>query len=119
MKKLPEFSSLLVFLIAALPAWTNDLLIQAAKIYTMAGQPLAPGAVLVSNGKIVQIGPRLTAPAGAKIMDLGSGVLMPGLVDAYSSSGVEGRAAETTREITPDYRVLPAVDWSSRAFHEA
>src|SRR5437660_12803040 len=87
-------------------ARAEDLLIQAAKVYTMTGPPLAPGAVLVSNGKIVQVGSKLPAPAGAKVIDLGSGVLMPGLVDAYSSAGIAHSQAETTREITPDYRVL-------------
>ena len=82
------------------------MLITAAKVYTMTGPPLAPGAVLVSNGKIVQVASKLTPPSGAKVIDLGGGVLMPGLVDAYSSAGVAGHPAETTREITPDYRVL-------------
>jgi hypothetical protein len=35
------------------------------------------------------------------VLDLGSGVLMPGLIDAYSTAGIAGNAAEMTREITP------------------
>src|SRR5205807_8078381 len=92
--------------------------LRAAKVYMVADRPLAPGAVLISDGKIVQVGAKLTPPAGAKVIDLGPGVLMPGLVDGYSSAGVAGHPAETTREITPDYRVLSAVDWRSRAFRE-
>jgi len=102
-----------------MPVRADDLLIQAAKVYTMAGPPLAPGAVLISNGKIIQVGAKLTPPAGAKVIDLGSGVLMPGLVDAYSNNGIAGNPAEMTKEITPDYRVLSAVDWRSRSFREA
>src|SRR5713101_6587548 len=100
-------------------AWAEDVLVRAAKVYTMTGPPLAPGEVLISNGKIAGAGAKLTPPAGARIIDLGAGVLMPGLIDAYSHAGIAGSAEEMTREITPEYRVLNAVDWRSRAFREA
>jgi imidazolonepropionase-like amidohydrolase len=111
---------LLVFLSPCLPeAPAQDLLIRAAKVYTMTGPPLAPGAVLVSGGKIAQVGAALEPPAGAQVLDLGSGVLLPGLVDAYSQAGIAVSPSEITREVTPDYCVLPAVDWRARAFREA
>ena len=101
------------------PAQAEDLLIKASKVYTMNGAPVSPGAVLVSNGKIVQVGSRLDAPAGAKVIDLGAGVLMPGLVDAYSQAGIAGGVTEMTREITPSIRVVDSIDWKARAFREA
>jgi imidazolonepropionase-like amidohydrolase len=119
MKTLFQTSTLLGFLLAVAPIRADDLLINAAKVYTMTGSPLSPGAVLVANGKIVQVSSKITAPVGAKVVDLGSGVLMPGFIDAYSSAGIAGSPAEMTREITPAYRVLTAVDWRSRAFREA
>jgi imidazolonepropionase-like amidohydrolase len=119
MKLLRNASAFLALLLLAVPASAEDLLIRAGKVYTMTGAPLSPGAVRVSNGKIVEIGPKLEAPSGATVLDLGAGVLMPGLVDAYSSVGIAGNVAEMTREITPGYRVLTAVDWRSRAFREA
>jgi imidazolonepropionase-like amidohydrolase len=119
MKSILRVFLTLAVLLPAAPARAEDLLIRAAKVYTMAGPPLAPGAVLVSNGKIVQVGTKLTPPAGAKVIDLGSGVLMPGLIDAFSNAGIAGSPAEMTKEITPDYRVLTAVDWRARAFREA
>jgi imidazolonepropionase-like amidohydrolase len=103
----------------ATQARAEEMLIRAGKVYTMTGPPLSPGAVLVSDGKIVQVGTKLTAPSGAKEVDLGSGVLMPGLVDAYSQLGIASSPAEITKEITPAYRVLKEVDWRSRAFREA
>jgi imidazolonepropionase-like amidohydrolase len=119
MKTVLKCGLLLSLLLTATSARAEDLLIRAAKVYTMTGAPLAPGAVLISNGKIVQVDAEISPPAGAKVMDLGSGVLMPGLVDAYSSVGIAGSPTEMTREVTPDYRVLTAVDWHSRAFREA
>lgn len=118
MKKVLHLLLLPVLLVAA-PARADDLLIRAAKVYTMTGPPLTPGAVLVTDGKIARVAAKLEPPAGAKVIDLGQGVLMPGLVDAYSQAGIAGNAAEVTREITPDYRVLTAVDWRARALREA
>jgi imidazolonepropionase-like amidohydrolase len=119
MKRLLKLFPLVVLPLLANQAWADDLFIRAAKVYTMTGPPLTPGAVLISNGKIAGVGAKLTPLAGTKVIDLGSGVLMPGLVDAYSSAGIAGNPTEMTREITPDYRVLTAVDWRARAFREA
>src|SRR5437870_3551784 len=118
MKTLASQFVLLGLLVGAAPARADDCLIRAATIYTMAGPALSPGAVLVSDGKIVRVAAQLTPPEGAKVIDLGTGVLLPGLVDAHSNAGIAGSAAEMTKEITPDYRVLTAVDWRSRAFRE-
>jgi imidazolonepropionase-like amidohydrolase len=109
----------LPFLFLAQPAQAEDILITASKVYTMTGPPLTPGAVLISNGKIAQVGAQLVAPAGAKVIDLGAGVLMPGFVDAYSHAGIAGGTTETTREITPDIRIVDSIDWRARAFREA
>jgi imidazolonepropionase-like amidohydrolase len=101
------------------PARAEELLIKAGKVYTMTGAPLTPGEVLVSNGKITQVGEKLTAPAGVKVIDLGAGVLAPGFVDSYSQAGIAGGTAETTREITPAIRIVDSIDWKARAFREA
>jgi imidazolonepropionase-like amidohydrolase len=44
---------------------------------------------------------------------------MPGLIDAATSIGIEGRSSESTIEITPNFRLLDAIDWSARSFKEA
>ncbi len=119
MKMIPGLILALTGLLWAPPAHAEDILIVASKVYTMTGPPLTPGAVLVSKGKIVQIGAKIEAPAGAKVIDLGAGVLMPGMVDAYSQAGIAGGVTETTREITPAIRVVDSIDWRARAFREA
>jgi imidazolonepropionase-like amidohydrolase len=107
------------FAALAAPAVADDIVIKAAKVYTMTGPPLAPGMVLVRDGKIADVASDIAAPAGAKVTDLGQGSLMPGLVDAHTTLGVDGGTAEQTTEVTPTFRVLDAVDWSARAFREA
>ena len=48
------------------------------------GNVLAPAAVLIEDGKIKQIGAQISAPNGAKIVDLGSATLLPGLIDSHA-----------------------------------
>src|SRR5437870_9904891 len=108
---------LLLALAPAAPA--EEVVVKAAKVYTLTGAPLAPGMVRVANGKIAEVGAAIAVPAGAKVIDLGDGVLIPGLIDAHTSIGVEGGAAESTLEVTPNFRVLDAVDWSAKAIRHA
>ena len=52
------------------------------------GNILAPAAVLIEDGKIKQVGSpsqlQATAPAGVKVVDLGSATLLPGLIDSHT-----------------------------------
>jgi imidazolonepropionase-like amidohydrolase len=109
----------LVILIAADVLLAEEYVVKAGKVYTSNGTPLAPGAVRIKDGKIAEVAATITAPAGVKVIDLGNGVLMPGLIDAFTSIGVEGGLVESTREVTPTLRVIDAVDWSARPFHRA
>ncbi|ARO16017.1 amidohydrolase (plasmid) [Ketogulonicigenium robustum] len=45
--------------------------------------PSAPTDILLAEGLIQQIGPNLTAPAQAQIVDVTGKTLMPGLIDAH------------------------------------
>ena len=50
----------------------------------VAGGRLAePGEILVADHRITAVGPHLTPPAGAEIMDLGDTTLLPGLIDVH------------------------------------
>jgi imidazolonepropionase-like amidohydrolase len=52
------------------------------------GNVLAPAAVLIEDGKIKEVGSpsklQAGAPAGVKIIDLGSATLLPGLIDGHT-----------------------------------
>ncbi len=51
-------------------------------VVPVAAPPLRDGAVAVADGLVTWVGPRAEAPPGT-VRDLGSGVLMPGLVNAH------------------------------------
>ncbi len=52
------------------------------------GNILAPAAVLIEEGKIKEVGSpsqvQAAAPAGVKVIDLGSATLLPGLIDGHT-----------------------------------
>ncbi len=84
----------------------------------MDGQPLSPGQVLIENGKIISVGDKIDVSGSSpKTVELGAGsVLMPGLVDAYSQTGLgDDGSDEITEEVTPGFRTINSVDWDKPA----
>ncbi len=64
-------------------------LVKAGRLFDpRTGNVLSPAAVLIENGKIKEVGSpsrvQADAPAGVKIIDLGSATLLPGLIDAHT-----------------------------------
>ncbi len=69
------------------------------------GPPVSPALVLVENGKIAAVGPSLTIPPDAKVVDLGGATLLPGLVEMHDhltgspeNHGYQSLAYSTARE---------------------
>jgi len=99
------------------------VLIQNADIYPMNGAPLKGGSLLIQDGKIVDIGAKLTAPKGATVLE-GKGLrVYPGWIDSGTELGLEeiGSIRETndTGEIgdfMPQLKALSAVNPDSEHF---
>ena len=104
------------------------MLIQNAMIYTMAGDPIPNGYLLVRDGKIAAVGP-LPAPdaAGEEVVDASGASIYPGFVDAHTHLGMwedgltfEGDDGnEDTDPVTPQMRGSDAVNPLDRCFEEA
>jgi imidazolonepropionase len=90
----------------------TTLLIRNARILTLAG-PAGPrrgkalgelgvipaGDVLVADGKVAAVGPKVDAPADAEIIDAGGRVLMPGFVDCHTHACWAGERIGEWEEI--------------------
>ena len=100
-----------VAMLLASPAQAADdatFLLKAGRIYTMtAGEDwiLAPGMILVENGRITAVGESIDAPSFVKVIDLPDAVVMPGLVAADST--LAGRNASQD-SVGPRYRAIDA-----------
>jgi imidazolonepropionase-like amidohydrolase len=99
---------------AALPAAAQTLAITNARILTMGPRgEIASGTVLVRDGKIVEVGPAVTAPAGARVIDAHGGVVTPGLIAVGAPIGVDEVSEgvpETDDSATASDRLSAAFD---------
>lgn len=93
------------------PAQPKALLVRNATIWTMGPQGRLEGAdMLVRNGRIAKIGPKLDAPSDAVIID-GSGMhLAPGIVDAHSHAAISRNLNEPSHAVTTEVRISDALD---------
>jgi len=99
------------------------VMIQNADIYPMNGAPLKGGSLLIQDGKIIDIGAKITAPKGATVLE-GKGLrVYPGWIDSATELGLEeiGSIRETndTGEIgdfMPQLKALSAVNPDSEHF---
>src|SRR4051794_9640853 len=56
----------------------------ARLIDVKAGRAVPDAVILIANGRITAVGPNLAIPAGARLIDLGSATVLPGLIDAHT-----------------------------------
>jgi imidazolonepropionase-like amidohydrolase len=95
-----------------------QIAVRADTIYTMAGQPVKDGVVLIRNGKIDQVGPATTVriPEGFQVIN--ARVVTPGLIDAHSVVGLSGALnqphdqmqVERSAPIQPELRAIDSYD---------
>jgi imidazolonepropionase-like amidohydrolase len=64
--------------------------LKAARMFDGKGdQVVAPGLVVITDGKITGVGAGAAIPAGAEIIDLGDATLLPGFIDAHTHESGE------------------------------
>jgi imidazolonepropionase-like amidohydrolase len=86
-------------LLSAAPAAAEVTAIQADRVLAEPGRaPLGPTTVVVDNGRITALLPGRQAPPGARVIDLGTRMLLPGLIDSHvhldSDAGGEAALVE-------------------------
>jgi len=94
----------------------GQIAVKGETVWTMAGEPISNGVVLVNNGKIEAIGPQSSVqiPAGYKVIS--AKVVTPGLIDAHTVIGLNGylnqphdqMALEGSGPLQPELRAIDA-----------
>ena len=95
-----------------------DLVFRHGTVLTISNGTIENGAVRISGGRIVAVGPSAEVSTdGADIIDLSGKLLIPGLVDTHSHIGLVNRPAdagndsnEPTGPIQPALRAIDAVN---------
>lgn len=88
--------------------------VRGETVYTMTGEPIKNGVVLINAGKIEAIGANLTIPSDYRVVT--ARVVTPGLIDAHTVVGLNGylnqphdqMAIEVSSSMQPELRAIDA-----------
>jgi imidazolonepropionase-like amidohydrolase len=106
----------------AVPDASGQIAVRGETVYTMNGNPISNGVVLIRDGKIENVGPanRVRIPDGYEVHE--AAVVTPGMIDARSVVGLAGYynqdhdqdQLETSNAVQPDLRAVDA--YNAREF---
>src|SRR5256886_8147877 len=95
---------------AAVPAFAETVLLTGATVHAVSGPTLAPGQVLIKDGKIAAVEKVIKAKAD-RVVKLDGQHLYPGLIAASTSLGlVEINAVRATRDASEAGEYTPDVE---------
>lgn len=93
-----------------------QIAVKGETVWTMAGDPLTNGVVLINNAKIEAVGPQSSIQIPSNYRVVSAKVVTPGLIDAHSVVGLNGylnqphdqMALEGSGPIQPELRAIDA-----------
>ncbi|MHC4085275.1 MAG: amidohydrolase family protein [Planctomycetota bacterium] len=83
--------------------------VKAGTIIPVTSAPIQGGIVLIRDGKIEAVGKDLKIPDGAEVIDATDKVIIPGLIDAFTT--LAERSRDDEESVTPDIRAKDAFDF--------
>lgn len=103
------------------------LAIKNAKIITMAGETIKNGTILISEGKILDVGSNLKIPKNCQIVDKTGKTVFPGFVDAHTHLGIGEEDIgwpgkdydESTDPVTPHLKAIDAINPADTGLKDA
>lgn len=108
-------------LAAQTPRDTTPTVIRAGRVFdSEKGSMSGPQEILVVNGRIAEVATKVTAPRGARVVDLSKYTVLPGLIDAhthllYLESPKNDLALEGVKAVTIEGTPLRALHGAARA----
>ncbi len=98
----------------------NSVLLRGGTVHPVSGPEIANASVLVRDGKIVEVGARIAAPKGVRVLDIRGLHVYPGLIDSASELGLSeiSSVRETTDsadigDFNPQLRAVIAINPAS------
>ncbi len=95
---------------------TGTFALKAGTVFTMAGEPITDGIILVKDGKIERVDRSVSIPSGLPVVDAGACVVMPGLINPRSYVGIssnwrrQSSTDETSKPVVPEMEVFHAIE---------
>ena len=94
-KRLSMSLALVAVVAVAEAAAQTVYVVQHAKIVTVSGPTIPDGSVVITDGRIAEVGAAVAVPPGATVIDARGLTVYPGLFDPDSGIGLGEAAAET------------------------
>lgn len=88
----------------------GNVLLRNATVFTVTNGTQPHCDILVRNGKIAGVGPKLTADGGIKVIDATGLSIMPGIIDTHSHFAASGGLNEFSLSVVPEVRVRDVVE---------
>ncbi len=99
-----------------------QLAVRGETVYTMAGDPIRDGVVIIQDGHIAAVGlwAETAVPSGYRVLN--AAVVTPGLIDAHSTVGLSGYLnqrhdqdhVDPSEPVQPELRAIDAYDPQER-----
>ena len=113
---------LLLVFVGAVLRIDAQIAVKGDTVWTMAGEPIVNGVVLVNNGKIQAVGSAAQIKIPANYRVIAAKVVTPGLIDAHSVVGLNGylnqphdqMALDASSPIQPELRAIDAYNTEER-----
>ncbi len=83
----------------------GDFAVTNATVWTVSGETIENGTVVVKDGKIVAVGTNVSIPRRARVIDAAGGALIPGIIDAHSHIAIEGGGNEGSIAVSSMVRI--------------
>jgi imidazolonepropionase-like amidohydrolase len=113
----------LVVAAAPQPAAGDTIAVTNARIYPVTAAMIPSGVLVIAGGKIAALGPGVSIPAGARVIDAKGRSVMPGLVESHSHMGMKRLWVpagldnnEVSRPTNAHLRAIDSIDTSDVAF---
>jgi imidazolonepropionase-like amidohydrolase len=105
----------------------RSVAVVGGRVVPISGEPIDGGTVLVTDGKITQVGTDVKVPAGVPVVDAAGKWVLPGFIEAHGHVGVheeaEGWAGQDTNEmtdpVTANVRAMDAINPADLGFRDA
>ena len=88
-------------------AQDDIIVIKAGKILTITKGIVENGIIIIQKGKIKAVGNNLIIPKSCKVIDFKEHIIMPGIIDAGTTIGIDNSdLVETFDPVTPQLKII-------------
>lgn len=105
--------------VAQAPASHNEVVIKGGTVYTVTHGDIKNGQIYIKDGKIVEVGPTVHAPATATVIDATGKYVTPGIIDCHSHTALDDDVNEATNPVTPQMMMLDAFNYTDKALYHS